>query len=102
MTTLGRGKSIRVTVRKRPIYGRCLRINARPALPVRLGTRGPIPAETLAERGRPALYESGTRRVKTQILVQMTRDEEQEMGRPDSKMFACLTFWLVILIGSTT
>jgi hypothetical protein len=26
MTTLGRGESIRVTVRKRPIYGRCLRI----------------------------------------------------------------------------
>ncbi len=23
------------------------------------------------------------------------------MGRPDSKMFACLTFWLAILIGST-
>jgi Protein of unknown function (DUF1329) len=31
----------------------------------------------------------------------MIRDEEQEMGRPDSKMFACLTFWLAFLIGST-
>ena len=24
------------------------------------------------------------------------------MGRPDSKIFACLTFWLAFLIGSTT
>src|SRR5713226_9859931 len=33
--------------------------------------------------------------------LQMIRDDDQKMGRPDSKMFACLTFWLAILIGST-